>query len=136
MRKGLASERFEADLILGHKGVTAVVVPFNPEEVWKCGPVRLAGRRHGWLVKGTANGVSFDGYIGERWGRFFIMLPPAILAEAKVEPGDVLTMLVEPAATPAAAASAWEQSKLTTQPKTARPDAIQLDSAPKQKPKR
>jgi hypothetical protein len=58
--------RFEAQLFEGHKGVTAVLVPFDPVEVWHAPPVRLPGRRHGWLVRGTANGVRLDGYIGER----------------------------------------------------------------------
>ena len=58
--------RFEAELIQGHKGVTVVLVPFDPEERWSLKPVRLAGRRHGWVVAGTANGIAFEGYIGER----------------------------------------------------------------------
>ena len=65
---------FEAELIEGHKGVTVVIVPFDPEEVWSRKPVRLDPRRDGWLVTGTANGVRFDGYIGYRWGRFFIII--------------------------------------------------------------
>ncbi|HVQ63578.1 MAG TPA: hypothetical protein VMT78_03515, partial [Terriglobia bacterium] len=59
---------FNAELIKGHKGVTVVLVPFDPEEGWSRKPVRLHERRHGWLIRGTANGVPFDGYIGERWG--------------------------------------------------------------------
>ena len=65
---------FNAELIKGHKGVTVVLVPFDPEEGWSRKPVRLHERRHGWLIRGTANGVPFDGYIGERWGRFFIII--------------------------------------------------------------
>ena len=42
--------RFEAELIEGHKGVTAVIVPFNPETAWSRKPVRLDSRRDGWLV--------------------------------------------------------------------------------------
>ena len=58
---------FNAELIKAHKGVTVVLVPFDPEEGWSRKPVRLHERRHGWLIRGTANGVPFDGYIGERW---------------------------------------------------------------------
>jgi hypothetical protein len=57
--------KFEAELIEGHKGVTVVLAPFDPEERWSQKPVRLAGRRHGWLVAGSANSVEFDGYIGD-----------------------------------------------------------------------
>src|SRR5437868_219534 len=69
----MAKAHFEAELVEGHKGVTVVIVPFSPEDVWLTKPIRLDRRRHGWLVTGTANGTRFDGYIGERWGRFFII---------------------------------------------------------------
>jgi len=42
--------RFNAELIEGHKGVTVVLVPFDPEKMWLQKPIRLYGRRHGWLV--------------------------------------------------------------------------------------
>jgi hypothetical protein len=38
--------QFEAELIQGHKGVTVVLVPFDPEEKWSIKPVRLFGRRN------------------------------------------------------------------------------------------
>src|ERR1700748_2824068 len=92
-------QRFEAPLFEGHKGVTAVLVPFNPETVWQQKPFRLAGRRHGWLVKGSANGAKFIGYIGDRWGRFFIALDEQVRRGADVSVGDLVVMVVEPAAT-------------------------------------
>lgn len=116
--------QFDAELIEGHKGVTVVLVPFVPEESWSRKPVRLHGRRHGWLVSGSANGVRFDGYIGERWNRFFIIIDRRVCEAAGVVVGDVLSMVVQPTSTPRVLALAREQSKLTTQPKNARPDAI------------
>jgi hypothetical protein len=74
----MSKARFEAALFEGHKGVTAVIVPFDPQEVWGLKPVRLAPRRDGWLVTGTVNGTRFDGYIGFRWGRFFIAFMPGL----------------------------------------------------------
>ena len=115
---------FEAELIEGHKGVTVVLVPFDPEERWSRKPVRLEGRRHGWLVVGRANGVKFDGYIGERWNRFFIIIERDLRDAADVSVGDTLKMSVEPTASSRALAQALEQSKVTTQPKTPRGDAI------------
>src|SRR5438067_12577266 len=91
--------RFEAELIEGHKGVTAVIVPFNPETAWSRKPVRLDSRRDGWLVAGTANGVRFDGYIGYRWGRFFIIIEPELREAANASVGDTITMVVAPTAT-------------------------------------
>src|SRR5215468_12330593 len=121
---GMSKVQFEAELIKGHKGVTVVLVPFDPEERWSRKPVRLEGRRHGWLVVGTANGVRFDGYIGERWNRFFIIIDSALRDAANVVVGDTLKMSIEPTSSARVLARALEQSKVTTAPKIARPDAI------------
>jgi hypothetical protein len=115
---------FQAELIEGHKGVTVVIVPFDPEAGWSQKPVRLAGRRHGWLITGTVNGVAFDGYIGDRWGRFFTIIDPDLRKRAGVSVGDTLSMAVQPTTARRVFERALEQSKLTTQPRTARPDAI------------
>jgi hypothetical protein len=123
----MSKTRFEAELIEGHKGVTVVIVPFDPEQAWSRKPVRLAGRRHGWLVSGTANGARFDGYVGDRWGRFFIIVDDELRAAAEVAVGDVLTMVVQPTTSARALARALAQSKRTTQPKKARPDATDPD---------
>jgi hypothetical protein len=120
----VAKERFEAELIEGHKGVTVVIVPFDPEKKWSCKPVRLDSRRHGWLIAGVASGVRFDGYVGERWGRFFIIIECTVREAAEVSVGDRLTMVVEPTATKRALERARAQSKMTTAPKKSRADAI------------
>src|SRR5689334_12588817 len=91
--------RFEGELVEGHKGVTAVRVPFDPEAVWRQRPFRLAGRRHGWLVTGTANGARFEGYVGERWNRFFITFDERLRDAARVRVGDVVTLVIAPIAT-------------------------------------
>jgi hypothetical protein len=124
---------FEAELIEGHKGVTVVLVPFNPEEVWGEKPVRLAGRRHGWPVRGSVGSVRFSGYIGDRWGRFFVIIEPSLRAAAGVSVGDTLQVAIEPTRAAAAIAKAVEQSQVTTQPGKPRRDAIEL---PQQKTRR
>ena len=116
--------QFEAELIEGHKGVTVVIVPFDPEEEWSQKPVRLDPRRDGWLVTGSANGVRFDGYIGQRWGRFFIIIDRELREAAEVSVGDTLTMIVQPTASIRALTRAREQAKRTTAPKKGRADAI------------
>jgi hypothetical protein len=116
--------QFEAELIEGHKGVTVVLVPFDPEKKWSQKPVRLEGRRHGWVIAGSANGVRFDGYIGERWNRFFIIIDNDLRGAANVTVGDILKMSIEPTASTRALAHALNQSKVTTQPKTPRADAV------------
>lgn len=124
---------FEAELIEGHKGVTVVIVPFDPEGAWSQKPVRLDPRRDGWLVTGTANGVRFDGYIGYRWGRFFIIIDLELRQAAAVSVGDKLCMIVEPTATMRALNRAREQSKVTTAPKKGRPDAIDPPGQPRRR---
>jgi len=41
----MGKTQFEAELIEGHKGVTVVIVPFNPEVAWSQKPIRLDPRR-------------------------------------------------------------------------------------------
>src|SRR5438552_11549492 len=115
--RAMARARFTAELVEGHKGVRAALVPFDPEGVWRIKPHRLAGRRHGWLVKGTLNGGKFDGYVGERWGKFFITL-----TEGNV--GDSVAFVLEPTTSAQTLAKAIEQSKATTQPGKARADTM------------
>jgi len=115
---------FKAELIEGHKGVTVVIVPFDPEEGWSLKPVRLESRRHGWLITGKVNGLPFDGYIGERWGRFFIIIDSEFRDAAGISVGDTLNLTIQPSNSRRVFQRALEQSRLTTQPRTARPDAI------------
>ena len=116
----MKSARFEAELVEGHKGVTVVVVPFDPEERWSIKPTRLHGRRHGWPVTGTIGGVRFDGYVGERWGRFFVIVERALRDAAKIRVGDATRVSIAPTRDVRAIERAIEQSKVTTQPKTPR----------------
>src|SRR4051812_28024713 len=113
----MRAAEFETSLIEGHKGVTVVLVPFDPESVWALKPVRLAGRRHGWPVKARVGKTAFLGYVGERWGNFFVIVEPAVREKAKLKVGARLSVALSPDASAAALAAATEQSKATTQPK-------------------
>ena len=108
--------RFTTALIEGHKGVTAVIVPFDPEAVWDSKPVALDARRRGYLVRGTINGAPFDGWIGFRWGKFFIIVEPALRRAAKTAVGELVEVVVSPTTSDKAMAKAQEQAKLTTAP--------------------
>jgi hypothetical protein len=107
---------FEAPLVEGHKGVTVVIAPFSPREVWGVEPVALDARREGWLVTGTMNGAKFDGWIGFRWGRHFIILDAALRKAAKAIVGDTIEVVVKPTTSAKALAVAKEQAPLTTAP--------------------
>jgi hypothetical protein len=122
--------RFEAELIEGHKGVTVVVVPFDPEDKWSQKPIRLDARRHGWLITGTVNGIEFEGFVGERWNRFFIIIESDLRALAKVSVGDTLKVVIEPTFNKRTLARARVQTRVTTAPKHPRSDAIDPPEEP------
>jgi len=91
--------RFEAELIMGHKNIAAVLVPFSPERVWKSTPVLVAAPyarkpQAAHLVSGTMDGTPFDGWIGKRWGRHFIIVDQALRKKAGVAVGDVVEVVV------------------------------------------
>jgi hypothetical protein len=104
--------RFSVELIEGHKGVIAAIVPFDPAQLWDAKPVALDARREGLLVTGTLNRKKFDGWIGHRWGKHFI-----IVDEPGLAAGDTVTFAIEPTTRPQALARALAQAPRTTAPK-------------------
>ena len=91
--------RFQAELIMGHKNIAAVLVPFAPERVWKSTPVLIDApysrkKQEAHLVAGTIDGTPFDGWIGKRWGRRFIIIDQALRRRAGVAVGDVVEIAV------------------------------------------
>ena len=90
--------RFEAELIMGHKNIAAVLVPFAPERVWGSPPVPVDGYLKkpmpAHLVEGTLDGTPFEGWIGKRWGRRFIIVDQALRTRAGVAVGDVVEIVV------------------------------------------
>ena len=112
----MSKATFTAELFEGHKDVHAVIVPFDPQEVWGQKPVKIDPRRDGWLIRGTMNKVRFLGWIGYRWGQFFIIVDPEMRETLGVEVGASLVFVVEPTDSEAAMTIAREQAKLTTAP--------------------
>jgi hypothetical protein len=93
--------RFESELIMGHKNIAAVLVPFAPERVWKSRPVMIDApysrkKQEAYLVAGTIDGTPFEGWIGKRWGRRFIIVDQALRKLAGVKVGDVVELVVQP----------------------------------------
>jgi hypothetical protein len=96
-------QRFKAEIQKGHKG-EAVVVPFNPARVWDAKAVEVPPPcRLGYLVAGTLNGCPFEGWIGFRWGRFFMLVPEELRGAAGVSIGDEVQVVVGPRGTTGAA---------------------------------
>jgi hypothetical protein len=93
------TQDFVAELLMGHKGA-AVIVPFDPGAVWGTRPVEhgVLPWRTGHLVRGFVNGVPFEGWIGRRWGRFFLLVDEELQRNAGAGIGDMLQVVVEPRA--------------------------------------
>jgi bifunctional DNA-binding transcriptional regulator/antitoxin component of YhaV-PrlF toxin-antitoxin module len=108
---------FTAPLVAGHEGVTAVIVPFAPAEQWGTAPVPLDDRREGWLVAGSLDEVAFEGWIGQRWGRYFVIVDAALREAAGIAIGDPIEVIVAPTRSATALAIAKAQAPLTTAPK-------------------
>lgn len=112
----MAKARFTTELVEGHQGVTVAIVPFDPVEVWGADPIELDGGRPCWLVRGTINKARFDGWIGQRWGRHFLIVDEALRRAAKAEVGAPIDVVVEPTTRAQARAVADAQAPLTTKP--------------------
>jgi predicted DNA-binding protein (MmcQ/YjbR family) len=70
----------------GHKG-PAIVWPRHPDEAF--------GARERHFVRGTLNGVAFEGEIGTKRGVHYTCTPPALLTAAGVAPGADVEIRVE-----------------------------------------
>lgn len=96
MNKSGSEQRFLAELLDGHKG-TAVIVPFDPAKVWKVKPVTVpAPWKSGYLVQGRMNDTPFEGWIGRRWGRWFILVDKTLKKQMGAKTGDVVSVAIAP----------------------------------------
>jgi hypothetical protein len=98
-RKTPKAKSFEAVLLDGHKG-PAVLVPFDPAEEWGVPealvPNEVYGALPGHLVRGTLNGKRFEGWIGRRWGKRFVLVDEALRRAAKAAVGDTVRVVLSP----------------------------------------
>lgn len=94
-------QTFHAQILDGHKGA-AVIVPFDPAKIWDVEPATVSPPwKKGYLVSGKINRAGFEGWIGNRWGRNFILVDDELLKKARAKIGDVVRMTVSPRKAPA-----------------------------------
>lgn len=94
-------QRFDAQILDGHKGA-AVIVPFDPAKIWRVEPAAVpAPWKKGYLISGKLNRTHFEGWIGDRWGRNFILVDEELLKRTRTNIGDVVRMTVSPRKAPA-----------------------------------
>jgi hypothetical protein len=100
----MADQAFGSQVYIGHKGVHAVDVPFDPRDVWPdLSPETVARKEdprggQGWPVTGTVNGVPFEGHVGLRYGRNYLILPLDVRVAADIVEGDVVEVHLTPRA--------------------------------------
>ncbi len=100
----MAVETFQAEVVVGHKDTHVVIVPFDPAIRWPdLAPVALSldddpRGGQGWPVAGTVDGQPFRGFVGRRYGRSYLILPPAFRHAHEIDAGDVVEVGLDPAA--------------------------------------
>ena len=89
---------FDAELYEGHDGTWAVKVPFDPASALgtRFEPVSHRHATEGHVVRGTMNGAKFDGFIGKKYGFFFLLVEGELRKNVGATPGDTVTVVVEP----------------------------------------
>ncbi|WP_375767967.1 DUF1905 domain-containing protein [Archangium gephyra] len=84
----MRQEKFETVVGAGHKGMVFIQIPFDPSVVWDVRP------RH--FVQGRLNGSPFEGEVGFRRRKFYMLLDEALQRVAKLSPGDPVEVVMEP----------------------------------------
>jgi len=126
-RKG---DRFGSVVIEGHGGVRAFYVPFDPGAVWGSEmvtwthPLFDGEKRKGYPARIQIGDYAFDGFIGYRWKRFFVLVDDPMIAALGIDTGDEVSAEVwpRPLAAPAPTTSARSPARraLTRRTSTAR----------------
>jgi hypothetical protein len=84
----MRQEKFATAVEAGHKGLVYIRIPFDPSVTWD---VRT---RH--FVRGSLNGCSFEGEIGFRRRKFYMLLDEELQRVAELSPGDSVEVAMEP----------------------------------------
>jgi predicted DNA-binding protein (MmcQ/YjbR family) len=86
-KASVTSRRFTAEVQEGHKGV-ALVLPFDPSVAW--------GERRRHVVRGSLNGVAFEGEVATRRRVHYALVDDVLLRHAKLEPGATADVVMSP----------------------------------------
>ena len=84
----MRQEKFSTPVEAGHKGLFYIRIPFDPSVTWD---VRT---RH--FVRGTLNGRAFEGEVGFRRSKFYMLLDEELLRGAKLAPGVIVEIAMAP----------------------------------------
>jgi hypothetical protein len=84
----MRQEKFATAVEAGHKGLVYIRIPFDPSVTWDVRP------RH--FVRGSLNGCAFEGEVGFRRRKFYMLLDEELQRVAKLSPGDNVEVAMEP----------------------------------------
>jgi hypothetical protein len=98
-------KKFTAELYEGHSDC-AVIVPFDPAQVWKTKPHRIGYRSYvGHAVRGTVGGEQFESWIWFYFHQWRMVIPDRVLEAVHAAPGDTVKITVRPHPSPEAVAA-------------------------------
>ena len=124
MKRTRKGDRFTSAVIEGHGGVRAFYVPFDPGAVWGSElvtwthPLFDGEKRKGYTARIRIGNYAFDGFIGYRWKRFFVLVDDPMIAALGIDTGDEVTVEVRPR--PLAAIPPAASARLTAHPTPAK----------------
>jgi hypothetical protein len=84
----MRQEKFETVVEAGHMGLVYIQLPFDPSVAWDVRP------RH--FVQGRVNGSPFEGEVGFRRRKFYMLLDEELQRVAKLSPGSAVEVVMEP----------------------------------------
>jgi hypothetical protein len=85
---------FDTALEADQRGRVRIRMPFDPSEAW--------GKKQRHYIRGTLNGVEFEGSLGSRGGAWYFPVNKALQQKAKAGPGDDVHVVIEPSESPEA----------------------------------
>jgi hypothetical protein len=91
----MKSRSFSGTVLSGHKE-NAIEVPFDPGALWGIKQEQIRPGRRGYRVVGVVKGLKFSSHIVARSKKFWLLLPAAIEAGAKVGIGETVAVKLQP----------------------------------------
>ena len=88
-------QSFSDTVLTGHKG-KAIEVPFDPGLLWGIKQEQIHPGRRGYRVIGEVKGLNFSSHVVARSKKFWLLLPAAIEAGAKVGVGETVAVKLHP----------------------------------------
>jgi hypothetical protein len=91
----MKTKSFSGVVLSGHKE-NAIEVPFDPGALWGVKPEPIRPGRRGYCVSGEVKGLEFSSHVVARSKKFWLLLPAAIEAGAKVRVGETVAVKLQP----------------------------------------